>query len=172
LVIHFGNDTLPPLHKIVQKNLCLHNVVEKEKSKQVQPVTFDWTWIEYPTIGKNKYDNFKIQIIFHAKDITKKLVPLSTIPISFSLKLPELNPPAFEMKQTCNQIGTSSSSSMSNSHKHIGKHLECLTCEEKNNNLQGRIYLKAKVPNVDLFMLSLPRKGLGNIKRFPSGEET
>jgi hypothetical protein len=61
---------------------------------------------------------------------------------------------------------------MSNSHKHIGKHLECLACQEKINNLQGRISLKTEVPSVDIFMLSLPIEGLGNIKRFPSEEET
>jgi hypothetical protein len=65
LVICFGNDTLPPLHKTVQKTSRLHNVVEKDKSKKVQPVTFDWTGIEYPTVWENKYDNFKTQMIFH-----------------------------------------------------------------------------------------------------------
>jgi hypothetical protein len=57
-VILFGNDTLPPLQKTVQKTLCLHNVVEKDKSKQAQPVTFDWTGIEYPIVWEN-YDNFQ-----------------------------------------------------------------------------------------------------------------
>jgi hypothetical protein len=61
---------------------------------------------------------------------------------------------------------------MSNSHKHIGKHLECSTFQEKNNNLQGHRSLKIEVPSVDIFMLSLPREGIGSIKRFPSGEET
>jgi hypothetical protein len=41
MVIFFGNDTLPPLQKIFQKTLCLHNVVEKDESKQVHPITFD-----------------------------------------------------------------------------------------------------------------------------------
>jgi hypothetical protein len=61
---------------------------------------------------------------------------------------------------------------MPSSHKHIGKHLECPTFQEKINNLQVRRSLKVEVPSVDLFMLSLPREGLGNIKKFPSGEET
>jgi hypothetical protein len=46
LVIHFGNDTLPPLQKTVQNTPRLHSMVEKDKSKQVQHVTFDWTGIE------------------------------------------------------------------------------------------------------------------------------
>ena len=46
--VQFDNDTIPPLHSHVHQSSHLLSVVEQDKSKQAQPVTFDWTGIKYP----------------------------------------------------------------------------------------------------------------------------
>ena len=57
--VRFGNDTLPPLQKKVHQSSHLHSMVEHDHSKQAQPVTFDWTMINYPQQWEIKYNELR-----------------------------------------------------------------------------------------------------------------
>ena len=57
--VRFGNDTLPPLRSKVHQSSHLHSVVESDKSKQAQQITFKWTGISYPQKWEIKYKELR-----------------------------------------------------------------------------------------------------------------
>lgn len=59
VVIHFENDSLPPLTPKVHESSRLLSMVETKKSKKSTPVTFDWTGISYPKQWEVRYKELR-----------------------------------------------------------------------------------------------------------------
>ena len=103
----------------------MHNVLEKDKSKQVQPLTFDWTGIQYLTAWEIQYSNLKTQILTHINK-NHDLIPLSLIEKTQSLKILELCSPTNHMRHSCMSCQTSSRTDTTNE-AHKGVYRNCPT---------------------------------------------
>lgn len=81
-----------PLQSKVHQRSHLHNMVETNKSKQTNPVTFDWTGINYPRQWEVKYKEPMNQDIYVQKIETFLNTLISFDRSSHSFRIPEGHP--------------------------------------------------------------------------------
>ena len=159
--VRFRNDTLPPMQKHVYQSSHLISVVEQDKSKNAQPVTLDWTGINYPQQWEVKYNELR--------DIEKTGQALATRPLRFdrstsSFRYPDSSPaPSFSSLPRSTSVSSSSSASSqlnqprlhtgyTGRSQHTGQHKDCQACKK---NLQALQHYKDR-PTLGMF--TLPRQ--------------
>ena len=111
VIVHFENDTLPPLQSPVHNTPRLLSVVEKDISRKAQPVLFDWRGIQYPQEWECKYDELRNAEALQAS--------LRSQPITFdrqnsSFRMPNITPfPRFSLADVNPPLNRSISTSSS-----------------------------------------------------------